>query len=87
MISVSQEKENEIRKYAQEVMGGKKGSLSDFIWEAVSSYINNLKKEHERQAAVERMLSRMRKGMHIGFKGYTSREELYEPRIKKTSGH
>lgn len=87
MISVDDEKEKEIRKYAQEIYGGKKGSLSEFVWAAIADYISHVKKDHERKAAVKRMLARMEKGISIGFKGYKSRDEIYESRLKKISGY
>ncbi len=83
MISVDEEKEKEIRKYAQEVYGGKKGSLSEFVWAAISDYISHFKKEHERQLAIKRMLDRMKHAKKLGIlnkegKAYSSRDELYE---------
>ena len=87
MISVDDEKEKEIRKYAQELNGGKKGSLSDFVWLAINQYILTLNKEHEREIARQRMLNRMRKGLDIGYLEYTKRSDLYGHRIKDAFGH
>ncbi len=92
MISVDDEKELEIRKYAQEVFGGKKGSLSDFIWAAVAEYISNMKKGHERNAAIKRMLERMNSARKLGIlnkdgKAYLTRDEMYGERIAKIHRH
>ncbi|HLC71171.1 MAG TPA: ribbon-helix-helix domain-containing protein [Candidatus Nanoarchaeia archaeon] len=86
MISVDDEKEKEIRKYAQEVYGGKKGSLSEFISQAVTNYILSIKKEYERKAAHKRLIERMKKGLDIGYTGYKTRSELYEHRLKDSAG-
>ncbi|MFA4980706.1 MAG: hypothetical protein WC589_24565 [Sphingobacterium sp.] len=77
MISVDDEKEKQIRAYAQEVCGGKKGSLSAFVWQAIAQYISQTKKEYEREAARKRIIERMKKGLDIGFTGYKKRSELY----------
>ena len=92
MISVDDEKEKEIRKYAQEVCGGKKGSLSEFIWQAIAQFIEEKKQGHERKAAIERMLHRMRNAKKLGIlnkegKAYSSRDEIYADRMAKISGH
>lgn len=92
MISVDDEKEKEIRKYAHDLCGGKKGSLSEFIWQAVESYLNSIKKGNERQAAIKRMLNRMKNAKKLDIlnkegKAYSSRSEIYANRMAKISGH
>jgi len=83
MISVDEEKENTIRHYAQEISGGKKGSLSEFIWITVSHYIEEFKQKHEKEASFKRMIERMKHAKKLGIlnregKAYSSRDELYE---------
>lgn len=83
MISVDDEKEKEIRKYAHELYGGKKGSLSEFIWQAIAHFISEAKKEHDRDQAFKRMIERMKHAKKLGIlnkegKAYSSRDELYE---------
>ncbi len=92
MISVDDEKEKEIRKYAQEIYGGKKGSLSEFVWAAIADYISRTKKEYERKAAVKRMLARMENAKKLGIlnkegKVYSSRDEIYAERMAKICRH
>ena len=88
MISVDDEKEKEIRKYAQQLYSGKKGSLSKFVWHAIYEYISRITKEHQRQEAVKRMLERARNAKKLGIlnkegKAYSSRDELYAERMAK----
>ncbi len=83
MISVGDEEEKEIRKYAHELYGGKKGSLSEFVWEAIDHYIKEIKKEDNRDAAFKRMIERAKNAKRLGIlnkegKAYSSRDELYE---------
>ncbi|MBI5046219.1 hypothetical protein HZC07_00615 [Candidatus Micrarchaeota archaeon] len=83
MISVDEEKEKEIRKYAHEICGGKKGSLSEFVWEAIEHYIFELKKEKNRHVAFDRMINRMKNAKKLNIlnkegMAYSSRDELYE---------
>ncbi len=92
MISVDDEKEMEIRRYVQEVEGGKKGSLSEFVWKAIASYIEGINRQRSRQVAVVRMLDRMKSARKLGIlnkegKAYSSRDELYADRAIKVSRH
>lgn len=92
MISVGEEEEKEIRKYAHELHGGKKGSLSEFVWQAINHYIKEIEKEHEREAAFKRMIERAKNAKKLGIlnkegKVYSSRDELYAERMEKISRH
>ncbi len=87
MISVDDKKETEIRHYAQQLYGGKKGSLSEFVWNAIAHYIEEIRKEEKRKAAHKRLIQWMKKGINIGYKRYKTRSELYEHRLKDAYRH
>ncbi|MDO8553309.1 MAG: hypothetical protein Q7S22_00750 [Candidatus Micrarchaeota archaeon] len=83
MISVNDDNEREIRKYAQEIYGGKKGSLSEFVWAAIADYISHFKKEYDNEISFKRMIERAKHAKKLGIlnkdgMAYTSRDELYE---------
>ncbi|MBI5227071.1 hypothetical protein HY988_00650 [Candidatus Micrarchaeota archaeon] len=92
MISLEDDDEKELRKYAQQISGGKKGSLSEFVWQAIAHYISETKKEQERNAAFERILERAKHAKKLGIlnkegKVYSSREEIYAERMEKIRRH
>ncbi len=78
-ISIKNDNETNVRRWAQEDFGGKKGAISAVIDAAVETYA----KEKARQKSVDRMVAHMKKGLFDlkGKKAYEKREDLYDRRI------
>lgn len=75
-ISLGKEKEKLLRKMAQEKYGGKKGSLTAVIEEA----LDVLQRDQERKRSLDRAIAHMKKGFIDlrGKKPYEKRADLYE---------
>ena len=75
-VSLDEEHEVLLRRLAQEKYGGKKGSISDVIQEA----LNELKEKERKSRARKQFLETIDKGINLGFKGnaYESRDEIYD---------
>lgn len=77
MISLDDVQEMKLRELAKEKYGDKKGSISEFVSDA----IDLAEKEEKRMHAVKRTLARMKKGFDFGLNGrraYRSRDEIYD---------
>ncbi|MEK6854565.1 MAG: hypothetical protein AABX60_04465 [Nanoarchaeota archaeon] len=77
-VNVDDEVYEKFRKLAAEERNGKKGFLGDVITEDMKKHVE----EKEQEAIKKRLLAMMRKGVRLGFKGYKSRDELYEDRME-----
>lgn len=73
-ISVEDEVEARFRKWAAERFRNKKGFLGNAVTEAMKDKL----KENEQKKIAEEAIALMNKGLKLGFKGYKSRDELYE---------
>ncbi len=78
-VNVDDEAYGKFKKLVAEERNGKKGFLGDAISESMRKY----NEEREQEAAKKRLLALMKKGIKLGFKGYKSRDELYEDRMAK----
>lgn len=72
-ISLDDEDEAKLRKLAQEKYGGKKGSLS----EAVSEAIENMGKRSKDELK-EEFFKKLEEGVSFSYKMYKKRAEIYE---------
>lgn len=77
-VNVDDEVYGKFRKLAAEERNGKKGFLGDAITEDMKKHVE----EKEQEVIKKRLLAMMRKGIRLGFKGYKSRDELYEDRME-----
>lgn len=73
MIALDDEHEALLRKLAQEKYGGKKGSLSEVIKEA----LDNLD-VGTREKARKNFIERLKKGLEFEYKMYKNRSEIYD---------
>lgn len=73
MIALDDEYENLLRRLAQERHGGKKGSLSEVVKEALAN-LGDEKREVQRQEFIERL----RKGFDFKYRMYRQRSEIYD---------
>ena len=77
IISLDDKRESELRKIAREEFGGKKGSISAVIAEA----LDELKKRNRRQKAINNTIKIMEKGFDLGIgknKVYEKRDDIYD---------
>ncbi|MBI5223604.1 hypothetical protein HY990_04225 [Candidatus Micrarchaeota archaeon] len=72
MISLDEEDEKLLRNLAQERYGGKKGSLSKVVKEA----LDKLKSDND--LVKERLKSRILDGLTFEYKMYQNRSEIYD---------
>ncbi len=72
-ISLDDEDEAKLRKLAQEKYGGKKGSLS----EAVSEAIENMEKQSKDELKDE-FFRKLEEGISFKYKMYQRRAEIYD---------
>lgn len=72
MIVLDEEYETLLRRLAQEKYGGKKGSLSKVVEEALD------KLKSDRDAIKERLKRRLAKGVDFRYKMYQKRSEIYD---------
>lgn len=72
MIALNDEYEQLLRKLAQEKYGGKKGSLTEVVKEALD------KLRSDENAIKERLKKRLAVGIDFEYKMYQSRNEIYE---------
>ena len=77
-VNVDDEAYELFRKLAFDELNGKKGFLGDVITEQMKKYVE----ERQQNAAKKRLLALMKKGIRLGFKGYKSRDEIYEDRME-----
>lgn len=77
--SISDETEKAFRKFVSLKYGEGKGALSRATEDAYQKLMEEDKAEYYRRRAIERL----EKGYKIGFRGYKTRSELYESRIRK----
>ncbi len=78
-VNVDDDVYEKFRKLASEARDGKKGFLGDAITVSMMNYVEQATQE----AAKKRLLALMKKGIRLGFKGYKSRDELYEDRMEQ----
>lgn len=72
MIVLDDEHETLLRELAQEKYGGKKGSLSEVVKEALE------KLKSDKDAVKERLKKRLSKGLAFEYKMYKNRSEIYD---------
>ncbi len=84
LISLDDNAEKTLRELARELHGGKKGSLSEAVADAVSHRYAELERTKTNKASLERLIRMMEKGYHFGksYEPYKKRSELYESRFK-----
>lgn len=73
MISLDDEYEAILRKLAQEKYGGKKGSISETVSEALKKL-----QEESRERYADEFKALLLKGLHFKYKIYRQRAEIYE---------
>ena len=73
-INIDEKTGKRFRETVRKEYGSKKGYLGRAVNEALSRWV----KEKEKKEISERQLSWMKKGFNLGFKGYKSRDELYD---------
>lgn len=82
MISIDDEDEKKIRRYAQEMYGGKKGSLSEVFIKAIKEFFEHQKREKEKEEYRFNLIKNMKNAKKLNIlkdgKAYASRAELYE---------
>jgi hypothetical protein len=86
LISISKADEALIRKYAREDFGGKKGSISTMISEAVHAWIKQKQEQKRRNEAADRLMADMKEGLDFDLKGgkaYEKREDIYADYFRK----
>jgi Arc/MetJ-type ribon-helix-helix transcriptional regulator len=72
MIALDDEHEKLLRRLAQEKYGGKKGSLSEVVKEALD------KLRSDRDVVKERLKKRLSEGISFEYKMYKNRNEIYD---------
>jgi Arc/MetJ-type ribon-helix-helix transcriptional regulator len=72
MIVLDDEHEALLRELAQEKYGGKKGSLSEVVKEALD------KLKSDRDAIKDRLKKRLTEGIDFDYKMYQKRSEIYD---------
>ncbi len=72
MIALDDEYEKLLRRLAQEKYGGKKGSLSEVVKEALD------KLKSDRDLVKERLKRRLTEGISFKYKMYKKRDEIYD---------
>ena len=87
MISLDDEQEKKARELAQQIYGGKKGSLSQVFNQAIKAYVKALEMTKQKTDARKRIIERLEKGLDIGYTRYTKRSETYDHRTKASSGY
>ena len=83
LISLSDEEEEKLRALAQELYGGKRGSLSNVVSLALSMVESS--KKQEKKQTLQRLIKTMEEGYSLAYKEkkvYEKRAELYEHRFK-----
>lgn len=73
MISLDDEDEMLLRKLAQERYGGKKGSLSTVIQEALHKL-----KGQDREKDIADFIKMLKTGLKFKYKMYKNRDEIYD---------
>ncbi len=72
MVVLDDEHERRLRRLAQQKYGGKKGSLSKVVWEALDQM------EEKGKTALEQLEEMMKNAKPVEYKRYKHRSELYE---------
>ena len=72
MISLDDEYENLLRQLARERYGGKKGSLSEVVQDALSQL------KSEKSIVKERIKKRLNVGLKFKYEMYKKRSEIYD---------
>lgn len=86
LISLSRQDEQLVRKWAKQSYGGKKGSISAFVADAVHALVQHKREQDRRIAAANRVLADMNEGFDSDFRGgraYEKREDIYAGRLRK----
>lgn len=86
LISISKADEALIRKIARQDFGGKKGSISTMVVQAVHEWIRNKQAQKRRNEAADKLRALMKEGIKLDLKGgkaYEKREEIYEDRMRR----
>lgn len=73
MIALEDEYEELLRRLAQEKYGGKKGSLTEIVQDALDKM-----KEEDRKKSVETLVKRLKTGLNFKYKMYKTRSEIYD---------
>ncbi len=76
LVSLGDESEEFLRRFAREKYGAKKGAISKSVQDALASLRGTEKKEE----AKKRLFESMRKGFNLGLKGkaYGKRSDIYD---------
>ncbi len=72
MVVLDEEHERRLRRMAQQRHGGKKGSLSKVVWEALDQM------EEKGKTALEELEGMFRNAKPVHYKMYKNRGELYD---------
>ena len=73
MIALDEEYEELLRRLAQEKYGGKKGSLTEVVQDALDKM-----KEDDREKSIEELTKRLKIGLSFKYKMYKNRNEIYD---------
>ena len=73
MIALDEEYEELLRRLAQEKYGGKKGSLTEVVQDALDKM-----KEDDREKSIEELTKRLKTGLSFKYKMYKNRNEIYD---------
>ena len=73
MIGLDEEYEELLRRLAQEKYGGKKGSLTEVVQDALDKM-----KEDDREKSIEELTKRLKTGLSFKYKMYKNRNEIYD---------
>lgn len=73
MVALDDEHEALLRRLAQEKYGGKKGSLTEIVQEALDKM-----RAEEKQKEITEFIELLRKGMKGKYKMYKTRDEIYD---------
>ncbi len=73
-VALEEKDELKLRRLAKNKYGGRKGSLSKVISEALSK----LEEDPRRERAVKSLIQKMEEGRHMGKLLYKHRSELYD---------
>ena len=73
MIALDEEYEELLRRLAQEKYGGKKGSLTEVVQDALDKM-----KEDDRKKSIEELTKRLKTGLSFKYKMYKNRNEIYD---------
>lgn len=76
LISVDEKTEKKIRRLAHTRFGGKKGSISRVVAEAVGKFGDN--DDEERKKGLQEFMKKLERGSNFSYKMYKNRNEIYD---------